>query len=126
MRPAPLILPLVVVGLSVPPALTAQSVVNPSRLVRSTVLVDNELVLMVEHRYEPGAVTEEHTHPGPRTVYVVEGGFLEFVAPDGTVSQVEVMRGQALWRPAETHAVRNVGPTRVTVVETELKDGAAP
>lgn len=46
---------------------------------------------------------------------------LALVASDGTLTQLEVQRGQALWGPAETHAVRNVGPTRIVVVETEVK-----
>lgn len=105
-------------------AVHGQQVVDPSVRVQSRVLLENESVLMVEHTYEPGAATEEHTHDAPRTVYVVSGGILELVAPDGTTTQLEVIRGQALWRPSETHVVRNVGPTRVTVVETEIRGAA--
>lgn len=120
MRPAlPALLTLVPLALG--SGLGAQQVVDPSVTVRSRVLLDNPRVVVVERTYEPGAVTDEHTHEFPRTVYVVSGGILELVAADGTETQLEVLRGQALWRPAETHVVRNVGPTRVRVVETELK-----
>lgn len=106
-------------------ALEAQQVVDSSVRVRSRVLLDNDRVHVVQITYEPGATTEEHTHEFPRTVYTVSGGILELVAPDGTTVQLEVLRGQALWRPAETHVVRNVGPTQVTVVETEIKGSPA-
>lgn len=109
-----------------PVLLEAQEVVDPSVRSRSRVLLENERVLVVENSYEPGAVSDEHTHDSPRTVYVVSGGILEMVGPDGTVTQMEVLRGQALWRPAETHVVRNVGPTRVVVVETEIRTGQGP
>lgn len=109
-----------------PVLLEAQQVVDPSVRSRSRVLLENERVLVVENSYEPGAVSEEHTHDSPRTVYVVSGGILEMVGPDGAVTQIEVLRGQALWRPAETHVVRNVGPTQVVVVETEIRTGQGP
>lgn len=122
MRPALTAL-LALALLTAPTALAAQQVVDPAVRSRTDVLLENERVLMVENTYEPGAVSEEHTHASPRAVYVVSGGILEMVAPDGSVSQIEVLRGQAMWRPAETHVVRNVGPTRVILVETEIRAG---
>lgn len=117
---------LVSLVLATPGNAAAQQTVDPSVLVRTRVLLDNDRVHMVEVEYQPGGVSEEHTHAFPRTVYVVRGGIVELVAADGTVTQLEVRRGEALWRPAETHTVRNVGPTTVTLVETEIKGAAVP
>lgn len=45
------------------------------------------------------------------------------VAEDGTVQQLDARPGMTVWRPAETHVVRNVGRTVVRTLEVEIKDG---
>lgn len=122
----PIFLTLVAVSMALPCRSAAQQTVDPSVRVRSTVLLDNARVRMVEVEYQPGSVSEQHTHPFPRAVYVASGGIVELVAVDGTVTRLEVRRGDALWRPSETHTVRNIGPTVVTLVETEIKGAQAP
>jgi mannose-6-phosphate isomerase-like protein (cupin superfamily) len=55
-------------------------------------------------------------------VFVAEGGTLETTDADGTVKIHELTSGETLWRKApETHSTRNVGGTRVRIVETEVK-----
>lgn len=131
-RPTALLLIFLTLGVVLAAPTAAQERPDPGAStategVTQRVLLDNDRVLMVENRYEAGATSPSHTHRWPRTVYVVRGGVLELVAEDGTESRVEVARGQAMWRPAETHVVRNVGVTLVVVVETEVKgDGTAP
>lgn len=88
---------------------------------QETVRLENERVRVLELRYAPGGAAPLHTHHFPRVVYVVEGGVLELVPEAGTPVRLELSAGQTLWRPAETHAVRNVGPGEVVVVETEVK-----
>lgn len=53
--------------------------------------------------------------------HVLEGGVLELIAPEGAPTRIEVASGTTLWRPAETHRVRNPGSTPVRVLETEVK-----
>ncbi len=85
------------------------------------VLLENEHVRVIENAYAPGAASPLHTHAHPRVVYVVEGGSLALEGPDGRATRVDVAAGTAVWRPPETHAVRNVGRTRVRTVEVEVK-----
>ncbi len=88
--------------------------------VQSTVLLENAQVMVVENVYPAGAAALLHTHAWPRVVYVLEGGSLELEDDEG-VSRMDVAAGQTAWRPAETHVVRNVGRTRVRVIEVEVK-----
>jgi quercetin dioxygenase-like cupin family protein len=101
---------------------TAAPVQEPS----TRVLLENEHVRVIESLYPPGASSPLHAHAWPRVVYVVEGGTLALEDPDGRVTRIEAVAGQAAWRPPEAHVVRNVGQTRVRVVEVEVKsaDGA--
>lgn len=108
--------------LALPASLTAQQIVDPAAGVTSKIVLENEAVRMVEVSYQPGGSSEEHTHDFPRAVYVIAGGTVELVDQDGNARQLTVRAGDALWRPAETHTVKNVGPTRVTLVETEIKE----
>jgi len=90
-------------------------------LARSTELLDNELVHVVEVVYEPGAAAPLHTHQYPRFGYALEAGVLELISEAGDTARVEVARGQTIWRPAETHVVRNVGSSTVRLLEAEIK-----
>lgn len=105
------LLAVLLLALSIPPGLRG----------RSEVRLDNEHVVVMENLYEPGDESPLHTHAHPRVVYVLDGGELELVARDGSRVRVELVPGQTLWRPAESHVVRNVGRTSVRVLETEVK-----
>lgn len=123
------------VGLAMVPVPTAP-LLGPQRLaaqeprvehtapgVRRVVRTDNDRVLAVENSYDPGAEGPRHTHRWPRLVYVLDGGTLELAAEDGSVQRLEVAPGMTVWRPAETHVVRNVGRTVVRTLEVEVKGG---
>ena len=88
---------------------------------RSEVRLENEHVLVVENLYEPGEESPLHSHDHARVVYVLDGGELELVDSAGQATRVRLEPGQTIWRPAETHVVRNVGRTAVRVLETEIK-----
>ena len=88
---------------------------------RSEVRLDNEHVRVVENVYPPGAESPLHTHDHARVVYVLDGGEMELESEDGQTTRVRVEPGQTIWQPAETHVVRNVGPTTVRLLETEVK-----
>ena len=68
-----------------------------------------------DDRWDPGAETGVHEHPGPVILAVIEGELVE-----ETPSGRNILRaGQAFWRPArETHNVKNVSskPARVLAI----------
>lgn len=87
-------------------------------------LLDNDQVLVIETVYAPGGGVPTHTHRSPHVVYVVEGGILETTGPNGIAETHEVRPGQTLWRVPQSHSTRNVGNTRVRIVEVEIKQAA--
>ena len=104
-------------------------------LFRSVILLDNEEVQVVENRYEPGSVAALHSHQYPRrVVYVESGGTLEItpgrkrpdggleLVPGGQAIRIDITAGQALWLPARTHEIRNVGKTFIRIIEVEIKN----
>ena len=68
-----------------------------------------------DDRWDPGAETGVHEHPGPVILAVIEGELVE-----ETLSGRNILRaGQVFWRPArETHNVRNASkkPARVLAI----------
>jgi quercetin dioxygenase-like cupin family protein len=68
-----------------------------------------------DDRWDPGAETGVHEHPGPVILAVIEGELVE-----ETPSGRNILRaGQAFWRPArETHNVKNASekPARVLAI----------
>jgi mannose-6-phosphate isomerase-like protein (cupin superfamily) len=88
------------------------------------VLLDNATVEVVRLTYPAGSESGMHTHEHPyRAAYVVQGGKLELVPGDSRQSPqvIEVAAGQAMFLPAATHNVRNIGPTEIIIIETEIK-----
>jgi mannose-6-phosphate isomerase-like protein (cupin superfamily) len=88
------------------------------------VLLDNEAVEVVRLTYPAGSESGMHTHRYPnRVAYVVQGGKLEMVPGDSDEPRqsLEVADGQAIYLPAATHNVRNVGDTEIVIIETEIK-----
>lgn len=71
-------------------------------------------------RYAPGEIAPMHEHAKPRFVVVLAGGTLRATAPDGTERDIALETGAVSIRPAEWHALRNVGTTTVEVVEIEM------
>jgi quercetin dioxygenase-like cupin family protein len=85
------------------------------------ILLENEQVLVIESTYPVAGGVPVHTHRFPQVLYVVEGGTVQTTAPDGAVHTLELRPGQAHWRPVQSHASRNIGPTPVRIVEVEVK-----
>jgi len=88
------------------------------------VLLDNQSVEVVQLTYPAGSESGIHTHEyANRVAYFVQGGTLELVPGDpAEPSQVlEFKAGDALYLPATTHNVKNVGATEVVIIETEIK-----
>ncbi len=87
-------------------------------------LLENDHVLVIETAYAPGGSVPRHTHRSPHVVYVIEGGTLATTGANGTVDTHAVHPGQTLWRGAQAHSTRNVGGTRVRIVEVEIKQAS--
>jgi len=88
------------------------------------VILDNDSVQVVRLTYPMGTQSGMHKHKFPhRAVYFVKGGRLSLVANDAAKSEriIEVADGQALFLPATTHNVKNIGQTEIVIIETELK-----
>lgn len=66
-----------------------------------------------DDRWDPGAETGAHDHPGPVILAVIEGELVE-----ETPSGRNILRaGQVLWRPARgTHNVKNVSAKSARVL----------
>jgi quercetin dioxygenase-like cupin family protein len=66
-----------------------------------------------DDRWDPGAETGTHDHPGPVILAVIEGELVE-----ETPSGRNILRaGQVFWRPAHgAHNVKNVGSTTARVL----------
>ena len=89
------------------------------------VLLENDSVQVVLVRYAPGAASPLHSHEFPgRSIYFLTGGTFELL-PDGDenrVKRVTAEAGQVIWRPAETHIVRNAGSAEAEILEVEVKN----
>lgn len=88
------------------------------------VLLDNEAVQVVRLTYPPGTESGLHTHEFPnRVVYFVKGGNLQLIPADtGTKSETLIMGdGEAVYLPAVTHNVKNIGDDKIVILEVEIK-----
>jgi len=88
------------------------------------VLLDNQDVQVIRLTYPAGTESGMHSHEfANRVVYFVKGGSLELVPEDAqTQSQVLIVAdGEAVYLPATTHNVKNIGDSEIVIVETELK-----
>jgi beta-alanine degradation protein BauB len=83
-------------------------------------LLENERVTVREVVQEPGTVLPMHSH-GDYVVFAKTPGKMRFRCPDGTTEELELHEGEALFRPAESHEVENVGDTRSEVLVIDLK-----
>ena len=46
------------------------------------------------------------------------------LVPGGEARRINITAGQALWLPAQTHMLRNVGNTFIRLIEVEIKNAA--
>ncbi len=66
-----------------------------------------------DDRWDPGAETGVHEHPGPVILAVIDGELVE----ETPVGRNILRAGQVFWRPArETHNVRNVSEKTARVL----------
>ncbi|HEY3517576.1 MAG TPA: hypothetical protein VGL98_11060 [Gammaproteobacteria bacterium] len=87
-----------------------------------TVILDNERVRVWRLALEPGQAAAAITQTAPGVRVVIDGGELVESVP-GKPDRAKAPRdGEFFWQDGgETRAVRNVGTTRIELVEIELK-----
>lgn len=88
------------------------------------VLADTLNIRLLEIIVKPGEEIPMHSHPD-YSLYVIEGGTVEFTAKDGTKHTQELLAGAGLVLPAETHAAKNTGAANVRAIATETTRTAA-
>ncbi len=84
--------------------------------------LDNERVRAWRLVLEPGQAAPAITQGAPGVRVVVEGGELVESVPGAPDRAMAPRHGELYWQEAgTTRAVRNVGSTRIELVELELK-----
>lgn len=87
-----------------------------------TQIFDNERVRAWRLVLEPGETAPVITQLAPGMRVVIEGGELVEVVPEGSERAMAPRSGEFFWQDAGgIRAVRNVGTTRIDIVELELK-----
>jgi quercetin dioxygenase-like cupin family protein len=84
------------------------------------VIFENDTIRLLEVTVAPGATVPMHTNP-ENINYILEGGTLRLVNPDGSVVDVQVVERQVIPAPVGRHAVENIGSTAVRTLCIELK-----
>ena len=94
---------------------------NPRPRARSTLLQENERVIVTEWRFESGAETGWHRHAHDYVVVCLTAGKLVQETSTGNI-ETELKFGQAYARPVGVeHNVVNPGPGEFVFVEVEIK-----
>lgn len=84
------------------------------------VLFENDTIRMLEVTVKPGAKVPMHTNP-ENINYILAGGTLRLINPDGSVLDLQVTEKQVIPAPVGRHAVENIGETEVRTLCIELK-----
>jgi hypothetical protein len=87
-----------------------------------TQILDNERVRIWRLALEPGQTAAAITQAAPGVRVVVDGGEIVEILADGRERGMAPRSGEFFWQDAgTTRAVRNVGTSRLNIVEVELK-----
>lgn len=84
------------------------------------VVLDNDKVIVIDNKSNPGDKTAMHSHPD-YLIYVFEGGTVKSTTQDGKTDTLVFKKGQTIWRNATTHATENIGKTKIHLLLVELK-----
>lgn len=85
-----------------------------------SVIFENDSIRVLEVTVKPGASVPMHTNP-ENINYILQGGTLRLVNPDGSVVDVQLAERQVIPAPVGRHAVENIGQTEVRTLCIELK-----
>ena len=93
----------------------------PAERAKSTVLIDNDRVRVLEWHFSPGAEVGHHRHELDYVVVPIMDGNIRVLTRDGeSVNQLAV--GRPYFRNAGVeHNVINANPTEFAFVEVEIK-----
>jgi quercetin dioxygenase-like cupin family protein len=84
------------------------------------VIFENDTIRVLEVSVKPRATVPMHTNP-ENINYILEGGTLRLVDPEGSVVDVQLAERQVIPAPVGRHAVENIGQTEVRTLCIELK-----
>jgi mannose-6-phosphate isomerase-like protein (cupin superfamily) len=80
------------------------------------VLAEDDKARVLKYTPHAGDKTPMHSHPAT-VVYVIKGGRVKSVFPDGSTKITEVKTGQSLIRPPVTHADEALDDVELVLVE---------
>jgi quercetin dioxygenase-like cupin family protein len=98
----------------------AQDPMKAAPNVAKKVILENDKLRMIQAEFAPGETATWHSHPD-HVEYALTDGKLEITDKGKQVRVVELKAGEALYMPAVTHMVKNIGTTTVKMVVFELK-----
>ena len=81
---------------------------------------ENERVRVLEYKDQPGAKTQNHSHPA-FMVYALSPFKRELTLPDGKTLQREFKPGDVMWSEGQTHIGHNIGETPTHIIMIEMK-----
>ncbi len=87
---------------------------------RTKLIFENDQVRVFRVTYAPHKKGVMHSHPDGVAVFLTDAD-LRFAFPDGNTIERKAKTGQAVWLPATTHLVENVGKKRAEMIHVELK-----
>lgn len=87
-----------------------------------SLLLDNHRVRALEVRAKAGAKVPLHAHPDA-VLYVLSDARVRFTFPDDKTEEVELKKGRAIWRPAQSHALEILGNATAMFLVVEMKPG---
>ena len=98
----------------------AQDPMKAAPNVAKKVILENDQVRMIHAEFVPGETATWHSHPN-HVEYALTDGKLEITDKGKPARVVEFKAGDALYMPAVTHMVKNIGTATVKMVVIELK-----
>ena len=106
---------------------TAQPELDPLKLSPQlyTPRFENDYVRVYEYRIKPGVKDPMHAHPHG-LVYVLAGGKMRSITPEGAASDHDLKAGDLSWREATLHALENTGTSEMHALSVELKPCPVP
>jgi quercetin dioxygenase-like cupin family protein len=108
--------------LTINAGLYAQDPLKVAPNVAKKVLLENDHVRVYISEFAAGETATWHSHPN-HVVYALNDGKLEITEKGKPASVVVFKTGEALYFPAVTHMVKNIGTTTIKMVVIELKAG---
>jgi quercetin dioxygenase-like cupin family protein len=81
---------------------------------------ENDQVRVLRINYGPGEKSVMHEHPANVAVFLTDGKG-KFTLPDGTVQEVPLTAGTAIWDGGGKHLPENIGDKPFELILVELK-----